>query len=51
MNARKPPTTYSAIKKEVAAELERQEPELFAKHAEMLIPQAMAVFLWTMTDS
>jgi hypothetical protein len=48
MNARKPPTTYSAIKKEVAAELERQEPELFAKHAEMLIPQAIATFLWTM---
>jgi hypothetical protein len=48
MNARKPPTTYSAIKKEEAAELERQEPELFAKHAEMLIPQAIATFLWTM---
>ena len=48
MKAHRPPDTFAQIRREVAAEMDRQEPELFKKHAEMLIPQAMAMFLWTM---
>lgn len=48
MKARTPPDTYRQIKREVAAEMERQHKQLFIKTAEELIPQAMAVFLWTM---
>ena len=48
MKARTPPDTYGAIKREVAAEMERRRAELFVQAAGDLIPQAMAVFLWTM---
>lgn len=48
MKARTPPDTYAQIKKEVAAEVQRQHKQLFVQAAEDLIPQAMAVFLWTM---
>ena len=48
MKARTPPDTYRQIKREVAAEMERQHKQLFVQAAEELIPQAMAVFLWTM---
>lgn len=39
---------YAEFQKAVAREIENQEPELFIKHANDLIPQAFAVFLWTM---
>ena len=48
MKAHKPPDTFSQIKREVAAEMNRQEPELFKKHAEMLIPQLYAMVLYTL---
>ena len=48
MKARTPPDTYRQIKREVAAEMERQHKQLFVQAAEELIPQAMAVVLWTM---
>ena len=48
MKARTPPDTYAQIKREVAAEVERQHKQIFVRAAEDLIPQAMAVFLWTM---
>lgn len=47
VKAHTPPTTFPQIKREVAAEFERLEPEYFKKHAEMLIPQYMAMVLWT----
>ena len=40
--------SYAEFQKAVAREIENQEPELFIKHANDLIPQAFAVFLWTM---
>ena len=51
MKARTPPTTYKDIEKAVAEEMERQEPEIFKKHAAELIPQTFAVVLWTMAVS
>ena len=48
MKARTPPDTYGQIKREVAAEMERQHKQLFVQAAEELIPQALAFFLWTM---
>ena len=48
MKARTPPDTYGQIKREVAADMERQHKQLFVQAAEELIPQAMAVVLWTM---
>lgn len=57
MNARKPPmiTKSSSImfksnkelNRAVAREMERLEPEYFQKHAAELIPQYMAMVLWT----
>lgn len=49
MKAHKPPDTFSQIKREVAAEMNRQEPELFKKHAEMLVPQIMATVIKALT--
>ena len=40
--------SYEEFQKAVAKEMDNQEPELFVKHANDLIPQAFAVFLWTM---
>lgn len=48
VKAHTPPTTFSQIKRECVAEMDRLEPEYFKKHAEQLIPQAFAMFLWTM---
>lgn len=48
MKARKPPDTYGQIRREVAKETERRCAEIYAHAAAELIPQAMAVFLWTM---
>ena len=48
MKAHKPPDTFAQIKREVTAEMNRQEPELFKKHAEMLIPQVYAMVLYTL---
>lgn len=48
VKAHTPPTTFSQIKREVAAEVNRKEPEIFKKHAEMLIPQVYAMVLYTL---
>ena len=48
VKAHTPPTTFPQIKREVAAEFDRKEPELFKKHAEMLIPQLYAMVLYTL---
>lgn len=48
MRARTPPDTYAQIRREVAKEVDRQRAEIFREAAADLIPQAMAVFLWTM---
>lgn len=48
MKAHKPPDTFSQIKREVAAEFDRKEPELFKKRAEMLISQLYAMVLYTL---
>lgn len=45
VKAHTPPTTFPQIKREVAAEVDRIEPELFKKHAEMLVPQIMATVM------
>lgn len=48
MRARTPPDTYAQIRREVAKEVDKQRGEIFVEAAQDLIPQAMAVFLWTM---
>jgi hypothetical protein len=48
MKAHKPPDTFAQIRREVAAEMNRQETELFKRHAEMLIPQVYAMVLYTL---
>lgn len=39
---------YAEFQKAVADEIAKQEPEIFKKHAEMLIPQVYAMVLYTL---
>lgn len=39
---------YAEFQKAVADEIAKQEPEIFKRHAEQLIPQAYAMFFWTL---
>lgn len=40
--------TPTEARREVNREIDDAMPQLFQKHAEMLIPQVTATFLWTM---
>lgn len=39
---------YAEFQKAVADEIAKQEPEIFKRHAEMLIPQVYAMVLYTL---
>lgn len=39
---------YEDFRKAVTAEIAKEEPDIFRRHAQELIPQAFAMFLWTM---
>lgn len=41
-------STVTEARREVNREIDDAMPQLFQKHAEMLLPQVTATFLWTM---
>ena len=40
--------SYADFQKAVTVEIVKEEPEIFKRHAEQIIPQAFAMFFWTM---